>query len=199
VCGDEAARRIATATLVHLQARLLQTVAVRAQLELAEMRGDGPFGQPLADGRSLRLHQIALPTLLGRRALAFRGTEFTAIRTMLPEIAQEASISAPFVETRQSGLWLQVLVPDGQGTDAIQLDVQSDEVDPSALRALGPAGALHLADTTSLRASHLDLLPAGRDVSIATGIAFARNGQTWRPTLTVRRAPATAEPRTEPR
>jgi len=114
---------------------------------------------------------------------AFRGVETTAIRTMMPEIAQEAAITTPLVETRQSGLWLRCDIPDAGGNDLPELFVQSDQTAPAQLRSLAGTGALHLADVDSLRVSRRSEWPAGRELVLGTGTIVQRDGRCWRPTV----------------
>lgn len=187
VRGTAAARQAATAAIAHLQARLLETTVVRAYVDLDEVASSAPFAAPTADRRTLRLHQIVLPILSGRHAFAFRGLESTAIRTMLAEIAQEASITVPFVETRQGGLWLACRGPDPLAGDAFDAGVQFDHLGTPSLRSFGAFGALHLGDSDSLRATRIETLPIGRPTAVATGTSIALDGRLWRPTLRVLR------------
>jgi hypothetical protein len=183
VIGPEPAQRTALATIGQLQDRLLQTTVVRVSTELEEVNGTAPFAVPVANAHRAVLHRIALPTLAGRTAFAFRGVESNAIRTMMPEIAQEAALTTPLVEVRQSGLWLRCDIPDAGGNDLPELFVQSDQTAPAQLRNLGGAGALHLADVDSLRISRRSEWPADRELVLGTGTTVQLDGRSWRPTV----------------
>ncbi len=194
VHGDAAAQQAALAALEQLQDRLLVTTTLTASADLDEVVGTTPFAAAAASKHPARQHQIVVPTLAGRWSIAFRGSERTAIRTMLPEIAQEASVNHPYVEARPSGLWLECRTANPLAGNAIDLELQLDHSDAPPVRSLGSTGAMHLADTDSLRAHRIVQLAPDAEVTVGTGTCIEVDGRPVRPSLHVRRSSPPSSP-----
>jgi hypothetical protein len=187
VAGSPQTRQTALATVRQLQDRLLRNTVMRCSAELEEVDGSSPFAPAVPNGQRLRLHDVALPSLPGRRAFVFRGIERNAVRTMLSEIAQGASSMSPFVEALRAGVWLSFCVPDDAAGDMIDAQTQLDHLTPAVLRTFPAGGVAHLADVASLRAVQVEALPLDRPVAVATGTAIQLEGRRWRPALLLRR------------
>lgn len=180
VRGTATAQATAAATIVRLQDRLLRNVAVRADTELTAGAGATPFPATKTGEPAVCLHRVALPTLPDCTAIAFRGMETTAIRTMWSEIAQEASVLAPVVETRRPGLTLVAAAATG---DRVEVTLRSNHELPAFVRSLPGGGALHLGTTDTVTAHAAALAPTSGPIELGTGTAVEFLGRSWVPVL----------------
>jgi hypothetical protein len=176
VLATDALRARVEAVLRGLQERMLRTVTVRHR---------GRFAGAADDAASL--HDIVLPTLLGREATVCRVLETNAIHALWVEVAQEASILDPHVEAQQSGCWLQVRVaPEGPGMH-LHLLAQVSHAPLPLSRSVVPAGGnLMPSDVTSIRTYHDG--PAANDQVLdhGDGPSVLLDGRPMRSTLETR-------------
>ncbi|MBM4061100.1 MAG: hypothetical protein FJ265_08395 [Planctomycetes bacterium] len=146
-----------------LQDRLLRTVTVqqRARLEPTEPAGSPALATPL--------HEIVVPTLVGRMATVGRVLETNVLRDVFVEIAQEASASNPAVEAMQAGAWLRARVsPVGSGMHLCLL-AQCAHGEAPTPRRVAPAGALSLPTLASTRVDHDGAVASGQPIEHGDG------------------------------
>jgi hypothetical protein len=156
-----------------LQERVLRTATVRHTVTL-------PAGEGVDAGKARVLHELVVPTLLGRRATVCRQLETNVIRDVFVEIAQESSSSDPHVEEVQTGAWLRARVtPLAEGMH-LQLLAQCSHGEIGPARRIAPSGALILPDVTSSRAAHDGAVASGQPVDHGDGPVVTINGRASR-------------------
>ena len=139
-----------TATLRKLQDRVVRNVEVQhtgalgPQLDGGEQLGDAP-----------PLHELVLPTLLGREFVAVRVHETNVVDKVYVEIAQESGALAPGVELLQSGAWLRGRAVPITGGMHLDLDVQVANAPTPPMRNVMPGGGVLMPTSVSItRRSH---------------------------------------------
>ncbi|MBL9079382.1 MAG: hypothetical protein JNL08_17910 [Planctomycetes bacterium] len=141
VIGSEAVRSRVEATLRGLQDRAVRNVTIQH-----EVRGAGDGAAPL--------HEVVLPTLLGREATVARLLETRVIDQLWVEIAQEASVYNPAIRTLQSGSWLRCRCAPWGEQQHVQLLTQCVQAPQPQLRSVVPSGGnLMPTEVASARAS----------------------------------------------
>ena len=131
------------------------------------------------------LHELTLPTLVGRQVIAVRMLETTTVHRLVGQIAQEASLLEPIIATVQSGTWLRAcLLPNGK---ALHLDatIRCSHAPLPATRTVMPGGGVLMPLDASTRSiQHADSLAAGKPTEHGDGPSVAIEGRSYRSTLT---------------
>jgi hypothetical protein len=175
VRADDRVLAKAESLLRALQERLLATATIQHSGRLAPADGSG---EPVV------LHQIVMPTLLGREATVCRVLETNFVRDQFSEIAQEATMLTPLVEPVQSGTWLRVRVaPLGQDLHA-QMLIQCVHAPAAPLRNVAPTGGLLMPqELASTRAWHDGSAVRGQTIEHGDGPVLQLDGRAFRSTL----------------
>ena len=137
VRGSEPAVARARLVLQSLQDRLIQTVEIRhtAELQATTVEITDEPSRPM-------LHQISLPSLLGREANVYRLHESNCVADVGIEIASEAGGLVPAMQLLQSGCWLRArVVPVGDLLHA-DINLQCAIAPVPALRSVMPGGGV---------------------------------------------------------
>lgn len=169
--GDANERAIASEVVRRLEQQMLVNVGVVLRTTAA-------------DGRLL--HEVAFPALLGRPHAMFRGVETTGVRSQSSEIAQDAAILRPTVESRFGGLAVSFLPM--LGTRGVQVDAEVDlmVLDPATRRALeGEHGGI-LSTVTKRHARFLYEGPLQRSNVVTLGDGPRVGGMRTTQTLEIR-------------
>jgi len=156
-----------------LQDRVLRTVTVHHTVTLAPGEGADPTKPTI-------LHDLVVPTLLGRRATVCRQVETNVIRDVFVEIAQESSNSDPQVEALQTGAWLRARVSPIADGMHLQLLAQCSHGEAGQPRRVAPAGALTLTDVASTRAAHDGAVASAQPVDHGDGPVVTIGGRACR-------------------
>ncbi|MFN3240749.1 MAG: hypothetical protein ACE37K_04465 [Planctomycetota bacterium] len=124
----------------------------------------------VGDGSQPMLHELRVPTLLGREANAFRLFETNVVSDVYVEVAQEAGSLEPRVRLMQSGTWLRSrVVPAGQGLH-LDLDVQCTVAPMPQMRSVMPdGGVLMQARVASARVDYQGTVQVGRTLPHGDG------------------------------
>lgn len=130
------------------------------------------------------LHELALPSLLGREALVARLLEVPFLRSIECEIAQEASTLSPFVDTLQTGAWLRLrAAPDGE-TMQLDLDLQCAHAPLPTSRPVMPGGIVMPTEVQTATATGNTRVGNGQALDQGDGPALTIDGRNFRSTLT---------------
>ena len=131
------------------------------------------------------LHQLTLPTLLGRQAMAVRMIETNVVRQILPLMSTESSQLDPQFAEMQSGTWLRAcLLPAGR---SLQLDatIRCSHAPIPATRTVMPGGGVLMPlDIATRMLHHSDALAAGKPAEHGDGPTVAIEGRSYRSVLT---------------
>jgi len=165
------------ALLQRLQDDMLQNVAIE--------HNAATDGNPVTEGGLPLLHQLVLPTLLGREATAFRLFETNVVNDVYVEVAQEAGSLEPRVRLLQSGTWLRGrVVPAGERLH-LDLDVQCTVAPMPQMRSVMPdGGVLMQARVASARVDHDGTVQAGRTIPHGDGPSLRASNGLRRSTMT---------------
>lgn len=163
--------------LQHLQDEMVRNVTVehRALLE----------GKTSDEADTPMLHELRLPTLLGREANAFRLFETNVVSDVYVEVAQEAGSLEPRVRLLQSGTWLRSrVVPAGDALH-LDLDVQSTIAPMPQMRSVMPdGGVLMQARVASSRVDFDSTADTGKPVQHGSGPDLPEGNRSRRSILT---------------
>jgi hypothetical protein len=173
VLAAEPVRTKVEAVLLGLQERMLRTVTVRHRGRLVG-----------TDAAATSVHEIVLPTLLGRETTVGRVLESNVIRDLYLEIAQEASVHDPQVACLQVGSWLRVrAAPEGARLH-VQMLAQCTQAPPPQLRSVVPSGGnLMPTDVASVRVQHDGPAANGQALEHGDGPTVVLDGRPMRSTL----------------
>ncbi|MCC7397417.1 MAG: hypothetical protein IT455_10180 [Planctomycetes bacterium] len=140
-----------------------------------------------ADGKadaSPLLHELAMPSLLGREAIVARLLEMPFLRSIECEIAQEASTLSPFVDTLQTGTWLRLrAAPDGE-TMQLDLDLQCAHAPLPTSRPVMPGGIVMPTEVQTATVIGNTRVGNGQALDQGDGPTLTIDGRTCRSTLT---------------
>lgn len=184
VRGNRATVAQVADTIAKLQERMLRNVELRCTVRMTEAEGDSVFAATRQDGAVFALHDVAMPCLTGHVAAVFRGIERTAVRTLMPEIAQEASGLDVVVDERRGGLWMSArpMIADDRVLPALHVQVGVQE-EPTT-RSM-PRGAIQLGATAATTAWFENPLAPGHPVEFAAGPDAAIDSRSYRGAISV--------------
>ena len=185
VRGSAAAVSRVEALVRGLQDEMVQNVAVRhaATLEPAGTDGASDPARPL-------LHELTLPTLLGREAVACRLLETNIVKDVFIEVAQEAGSLAPEIEVLQSGAWFRLRAVPAAGSLHVDLEVRCTNAPTPPVRAVMPGGGVLMqAEVDTTRLDHDGVGERGGSIDQGEGPAVVLEDRGFRSTMatTVRR------------
>jgi hypothetical protein len=181
--ADDTAITATEKTLRALQDRWLVNTDVRAVVDLNESDGTVLGGRGAAGPV---LHNVAVPTLLGREAVLFRGLETTELHGLEAEIAQEAAITRPVVRTVQSGLWLRARTsPGSHGLWLSSLAQHLVHAEP-ARRPIESGGFLMLGASEQTHNAFEGEVAANKDVQLGDGPNVSIDGKNFGSSLRLR-------------
>ena len=173
VIGPESVRTAVEALLLGLQQRFVRNIAIRHEVR----RTGGADADPL--------HELVLPSLLGREATIARLLEMRALDHIYVDIAQEAAIHDPDVRTLQSGVWLRCRAAPARDTLHVDLLAQCTHAEPPLLRSIVPSGGNLLpTDIGVARAVHDALVANGRPIDHGDGPTVTLDGRSHRTVMT---------------
>ena len=131
------------------------------------------------------LHQISLPSLLGREANVYRLHESNCVADVGIEIASEAGGLVPAMQLLQSGCWLRArVVPVGDLLHA-DINLQCAIAPVPALRSVMPGGGVLMqAQVATARVAHAANVAIGADIDHGDGPSMTVEGRTYRSTMT---------------
>ncbi|MCB9879617.1 MAG: hypothetical protein H6835_18640 [Planctomycetes bacterium] len=173
----------AVEALLHgLQEQLVQNVELQ---HLANLQPPNVGGAAPAETRAATLHQIAVPTLLGREVAAFRMLETNVVTNVFIEIAQEASSLVPEIGVLQSGVWLRGrCTPLPNGTH-LELELLSSDAAVPVPRSVQPGGGVLMeADLAMTRLRHDGAVTSGQSITHGNGPRVNIDGRAFDSTLT---------------
>ena len=177
VHGPSAVLAKAEAGLRELQDRLVRNVTLAHTGTLAVVDNSGTGSAP-------SLHELTLPTLLGRQLTMVRVLETNVIADLHPVIAQEAGILDPSVSMLQSGCWLSANVAPFEDSMHLQLRVQQLHAMPPPARSVMPGGGVLMAtEVARTAASHDGPLANGQATEHGDGPAITIDGRGYRSAL----------------
>lgn len=163
-----------------LQDQLIRNASLQHTAVLAP--GDAP---PTTAPSQAVLHDLMLPTLIGRQAIAVRMLETTTVHRLEGHIAQEASLLDPRIAEVQSGTWLRAcLLPTDK---ALHLDATircSHAPMPTTRTVMPGGGVLMPLDVATRTIQHADVLAAGKPSEHGDGPSVAIEGRGYRSVLT---------------
>lgn len=160
-----------------LQDRLLRnaTVVHRAPMSTADASG--------APGTSM-LHELALPTLLGRELIVARCLETNIVADIFAEIAQEAGILNPKIDVLQSGSWLRARLSPLGDAMSVRLLVQDRYAPLPTARSVMPGGGVLMpTEAGKSLAAHDGIVANGQAIEHGDGPAVNLEGRAWRSSL----------------
>jgi hypothetical protein len=175
--GDAAHLRVVDTTLLALQDRVLGNATLHHTGRLRRRDAAASFEAPLL------LHEITLPTLLGRIACAARCLETNAVRDVFVEIAQSASITNPCVDRVQSGAWVEALAAAGPTGLRAGIRLQCTHTAIAEPRPIRPTGMLMPEGIASTSATHDGIAAAEQPIEHGDGPAVALDGVAYRSAL----------------
>lgn len=161
-----------------LQDRLVRNATVTHQAALQPTdAGDSQPGPVL--------HELVLPTLLGREVTARRCLETSTVAALGVNIAQEASALQPEVRTLQFGCLLQARVVPADAGAQLDLSIRSEHGALPQARGVMPGGGVlmpfEMARTT---ARHHGVAANGQSIVHGDGPAVTLDGRAFRSTST---------------
>lgn len=157
--------------LRSLQERLLRNATVGQTLQFAAAN-DGRQGAPAAGP----LHEIVLPTLLGRYATATRRSEISIVKGLNVEVAEEASATDPTVGVLQTGSWLRARVVLIDDQAHLSLSARNTHCQVPETRQMIPAGALKLPSVAEQNITFDGTATSGRAIRHGDGPTIEQNG-----------------------
>jgi len=164
--------------------RRLQDQTVR-NVQLQHVALLGPQQQD--DGGRLDgplLHELTLPTLLGREFAAVRIHETNVLAHVHVEIATEAGILAPGLDVLQSGAWLRGRAIPGVGGMHLDLDLQVADAPIPPMRSVMPGGGVLMPTTiTTTRRKHDGFVANGQTIDHGDGPTVLIEGRGYSSTL----------------
>lgn len=163
------------ASLRQLQDRMLRNTTVRHSGTLTASEGTAPATLPL--------HELVLPTLLGRLAMVSRMLETNVLRDVQVEIAQESTATNPQIEVLQLGTWLRACVTPQDDGMHLQMLAQCAQGEVTAPRRIAPAGALSLPSVASTRTPHDGAVASGQAIEHGDGPTVRIDGRPYRSAL----------------
>lgn len=152
--SDEAIARVG-AMLRALQDRLLRTATVQHQITFAQKQ-DG-----VADSV---LHNLIVPTLLGRYATVTRRAETCIVGDLDVEVAQSANAIDPVVGLLQFGAFMRAHVVDSDNSAHLVMVAQCSHCTLPESRQIMPGGAISLPEVTSQQIAHDGFVVAGQPI-----------------------------------
>jgi len=177
VRGDERHMPQVETLLRGLQDRLVRTATVRHAVHLLDEGNGGPGDRPFTE--------IVFPTLVGRTATISRVVETNTVRDLFVEIAQEASLLDPVVDTVQSGDWVRARVGATGPQFHLAMFAQCTNAPSPTPRGVMPnGGTLGLVDLGSTRINHGGTVPNGQAIDHGDGPTVVIDGRTMRTSVT---------------
>lgn len=177
VRGPTSLQTMVEAIVRGLQDRLIRNATVVHKAPMSTTDASG------APGTSV-LHELALPTLLGRELTVARCLETNVVANLHAEIAQEAGILNPEIEVLQSGSWLRARLSPLGDTMSVRLFVQDRYAPPPQSRSLMPGGGVLMpAEVGRSLASHDGIIANSHTIEHGDGPAVVLEGRAWRSSL----------------
>ncbi len=123
------------------------------------------------------LHTVRAPSLQGRVLTLSRLLETNVVRDLDAQIAQEAAVLGPRVETVQSGCWLRLAAAPAGERLHLRLLAQNTFARVGAARSVEPGGLLMLGDAASGRIVHEGFAANGVPIEHGDGPQVAVDGR----------------------
>ncbi len=165
------------ALLRGVQERLVRNAAVVHTGAFAGADGAAAAGLPA-------LHELVLPTLLGRDLCAVRCLETNVVAELHTAIAQEAAAIDPVVQALQSGCWLSARLSPRDDQLHLQLRVvQRHTVTPQARSVMPGGGTWMPAEVAVLTTSHDGAAGNGQALDHGDGPVLTADGRSLRSQL----------------
>lgn len=164
--------------MLSIQQRMLQNVAVQHRAYL----------QPVTAGQSQpagsMLHELSIPTLLGREASVYRLRESNIVANVFIEVASEAGSLSPGMQLLQSGTWLRTrAIPVGKSLH-VNLDLLSAMAPVPPMRSVMPGGGVLMqAEVASARNDHDGIITPGRAIQHGDGPRVTIDGREFKSTM----------------
>jgi hypothetical protein len=164
--------------MLSIQQRMLQNVAVQHRAYL----------QPVTAGQSQpagsMLHELSIPTLLGREASVYRLRESNIVANVFIEVASEAGSLSPGMQLLQSGTWLRTrAIPVGKSLH-VNLDLLSAMAPVPPMRSVMPGGGVLMqAEVASARNDHDGIITPGRVIQHGDGPRVTIDGREFKSTM----------------
>ncbi|MEZ6038768.1 MAG: hypothetical protein R3F29_14900 [Planctomycetota bacterium] len=177
VHGPAGAVAAVAALLQGLQDQLVLNAEVR---HVAALVGAAATGSDDSAVTGPTLHEIVLPTLLGREGCAFRMLETNVVNNVWIEIAQEASTLVPEVAVLQAGAWLRArCTPQPSGTH-VELELLcSDAPIPIARNVQQGGGVLMQSELAVTRLRHDGVVANGQTIEHGNGPRVTIDGRAY--------------------
>lgn len=157
-----------------LQDRLVRNATVTHQAALQPADAGGAPPGPV-------LHELVLPTLLGREITARRCLETSIVAGLGVNIAQEATALQPEVRTLQFGCLLRARVVPADAGAHLDLSTQSDHGPLPQARGVMPGGGVLMpAEVARTTARHYGVVANGQTIVHGDGPAVTLDGRAFR-------------------
>ncbi|MEO6596521.1 MAG: hypothetical protein ABIP94_17355 [Planctomycetota bacterium] len=197
VRGEQPDLAAIEALLRSLQDRLLHNVTLRHEARLSARDDDAanpPGSAPTISAPTISapttttpalLHEIVVPTLLGREVSVARILETNVVRGLDIYIAQEAGALDPNVQTLQIGNWLRArIAPLGSAHHLLLRAVCAQGAIPQARTVMPTGGILMPTDVASTRACHDGPVTSGQSIEHGDGPPVTLEGRSHRSAIT---------------
>ncbi len=164
--------------VLSIQQRILKNVAVQHRAYLQPV----PAGQSQPAGSTL--HELSIPTLLGREASVYRLRESNIVANVFIEVASEAGSLQPGMQLLQSGTWLRTrVIPVGESLH-VNLDLLSAMAPVPPMRSVMPGGGVLMqAEVASARNDHDGIITPGQAIQHGDGPRVTIDGREFKSTM----------------
>ena len=167
-----------SALIRTLQDRMVRNVEVA---HVAQLR---PQENGEAEPARQVLHELTVPTLLGREFVAVRLHETNVIANVYIEIASEAGTLVPSVELLQSGAWLRGRAIPIAGSLHLGMDLLVCNAPIPMMRTVMPGGGMIMPATLSTaRLSHDGTVASGQAIEHGDGPGVLIEGRGYGSTM----------------
>lgn len=172
---------IASVTLLvkSLQDRLVRNAQIRHEALLQ------PVSREPGDERARSpLHELSMPSLLGREVAAYRLHETNVVADVFIEVAAEAGSLVPSVRRLQSGTWLRARAVPVRQSLHVDLDVLTAFAPVPPMRSVMPSGGVLMqSEVASTQLHHEGLVASGSKIEHGDGPRVTLEGRNYRSTL----------------